>query len=446
MTAATSSDTLLSYAITTKPDPLQASPAVGNPLRGSITIVVSNNTQDTIYCDEIDFSFSPGDGPTDLTSDTKGILAAASPAGQWDISQTADGTFTATPVIPRYQAILSTGLVFEIYNTAINQQPGTATLTVQEVSGPDPDPTTMTTGTYYLTKFPYATNFRNLAASLPLVGYNQTVTLTWEGSGGPSYTMTVGSAGIATRSYDVTNVRSWTSPPLTTAATFELVAEWQEEGQTATATLSTTVLVADPSITATNLSVTGTTSIFGDPQPLDYYGVYQALTDGLMIATGGYSPVPPMPLAAALFIRLQAGTLKPPLGFMPVISVTAQAGTIGLFDFEWNHVETCLFGTATLPVRNKLFFSYSGTWDPTQRGKLPQTWAWWIPLSVGPAANTFKYLPDVEVPEFLPPVQPSRPPDREPARRELVSVLERIVGTPISDKDKQQLLDVLRTL
>jgi hypothetical protein len=52
--------TLLAYAITTDPDPLQASPSRGTPPTVALTIVVPNNTSEPIFCEQIQFGFPVG--------------------------------------------------------------------------------------------------------------------------------------------------------------------------------------------------------------------------------------------------------------------------------------------------------------------------------------------------------------------------------------------------
>ncbi|MFD1538815.1 hypothetical protein [Nonomuraea guangzhouensis] len=250
--------TLLAYAVTTDPDPLQVSPASGNPSYGGLTIVVSNNTSQAIYCRQIQFTLPIGTLAQDLTNVTTGILTAATPSGNWQLTQTSDGVFTALPTAPQYEEITTDGLVFQIYNIVVNQQVGTFTLTVQETSSLDDSNWQIQTGTFDLAKFPYGFFFGDLAPSAPLVQYHESVDLTWTGSDGPIYTMFAGG-----HAYDVTDTRTWTSCRLTGDTTFLLQASLQQQGETVTAYQSTTVIVADPSLTATDLTVLTTSTLQG---------------------------------------------------------------------------------------------------------------------------------------------------------------------------------------
>ncbi|NUR91439.1 MAG: hypothetical protein HOY71_45830 [Nonomuraea sp.] len=252
--------TLLAYAITTDPAPLQVSPVSGNPSQGALTIVVSNNTSQVIYCEQIQFSFPIGPLAQDFTNTATGILTAAAPSGQWELTQTSDGVFTALPTAPEYQEITTDGLVFQIYNVVVNEQVGTFTLAVQETSSPDGSQWRVETGAFDLAKFPYGFFFGNLAPSAPLAPYQGSVELTWTGSDGPTYTM---SSSDGTPPADVTDTRSWTSCPLTGDTTFLLTASLQELNETVNAYQSTTVIVADPSLTATDLTVLTTSTLQG---------------------------------------------------------------------------------------------------------------------------------------------------------------------------------------
>jgi hypothetical protein len=261
--------TLLSYALTTGQDRLQVSPPDGNPSYGAVTIVVANlSTTTPVLVQQIQFSVAVGPNATDLTaaSAVSGILVTASPPTQWQIAQTAAGVFTATPE-GEHGTITGTGLAFRLSNIVLNQQVGTAVLTVRETSGAAPagaKPTpAVSTTTLPLPKFPYGFFVSHLTASAPQVANGGTVTLTWVGSDGPTYLLLFGD-----QSADVSTVRTWTSPPLAQDTTFFLKATAQSQGETVTECLAVTVTVAEPSLTAhdltvrTNATVTGT-STFG---------------------------------------------------------------------------------------------------------------------------------------------------------------------------------------
>lgn len=243
---------LLAYGITTNPDPIQASPASGNPALTSIVITVSNNTDGAIYCNKITFGIPVGDLAQDLVTNagSSGILVSANPSAKWKISSTSDGVFTATPVTPNDNKITTDGLSFQIYNIQANQQVGTFTFTIEEKSSTDNINFTDKTDNFTLAKFPYGFYVNNFSASSPMVQDGDPVTLKWSGSDLGSYTMLYG-----TQSVDVTDVRTWTSPAITETTTFSLRASVQLQGETVDNYLYITVIVANPELVVTSLDV-----------------------------------------------------------------------------------------------------------------------------------------------------------------------------------------------
>jgi hypothetical protein len=252
---------LLSYGITTNPSPLQVSPASGSPSMSSLVFVVSNNTSKPVYCKQIEFEIQLGDDPQQLTNDASSILVSCNPSTAWQISQIGTtGVFVATPLKPEDEEITLQGLSFQIFNIPVNKAMGATTVYVRETSS-----TTSGSGyqkrdnSFDLVKFPYGFYFGNFAASKPLVGNLQPVTLSWNGADIATYTMIYDDKLV-----DVTNVRSWTSPPLTRATTFQLKASVQQYGETVDTYLSVTVIVADPDIVARSLDVLKTSKLEGD--------------------------------------------------------------------------------------------------------------------------------------------------------------------------------------
>lgn len=252
---------LLSYGITTNPLPLQVSPASGSPSLSSLVFVVSNNTSKPIYCKQIEFEIQLGDDPQQLTNDASSILVSCNPSSAWQISQIGTtGVFVASPLKPEDEEITLEGLSFQIFNIPVNKAVGATTVYVRETSS-------LTSGSgfekrdnsYGLVKFPYGFYFGNFAASKPLVGNLQPVTLSWNGADIATYTMIYDDKLV-----DVTNVRSWISPPLTRATTFQLKASVQQYGETVDTYLSVTVIVANPDIVATSLDVLKTSKLEGD--------------------------------------------------------------------------------------------------------------------------------------------------------------------------------------
>ena len=259
-TTSVDNNCLLDYAISTSPDPLQASPLQGNPSIAALTIVVSNGTTDPIYCDRITFSFDIGPLAQNLTNVGKGILCAASPSDQWRIAGNDEGVFVATATKPEYREITTNGLVFQIYNVQVNQQVGTFAFNVDEHSSPDNITYQDHYNTYNIAKFPYGFFVNNFIANKPQVQNGETALLTWIGSDLATYTILYDNQPPV----DVTNVRSWKTPPLNHDTNFILKASAQSLGETVNTYLSTVVSVANPVLNATSLTVLQTSALHGN--------------------------------------------------------------------------------------------------------------------------------------------------------------------------------------
>ncbi len=279
---AETSECLLSYGITTNPDPIQVSSANGTISMTSIVITVSNNSMNAIYCNQIKFSFPIGNLAQDLASSSSGILMAANPSDQWNISMTSDGVFTATPVKPSDNLITTDGISFQIFNIPTNTEVGTFTFSVAENSSADNKTFTNKNNSYDMSKFPYGFYMDNFAASAPYVEHGDEVTLTWNGSDLASYTMYYNGTSEV-----VTNTRSWKSPNLTETTTFALKASVQEQSETANTYLYLTVIVSSPDLVGTTLTVSGASTLNGPTTVNQSFVVTGTESDVVNLTTKG---------------------------------------------------------------------------------------------------------------------------------------------------------------
>ena len=252
----TSSSTLLTYSLNTMPDPLQASPPQGNTVYGALSFVVSNSGTVAVSVTQIQFTIPIGTLAQSLTNNPDAVLYAASPSGQWNIAMTSAGVFTAVPQSGQPIVVTTDGLIFQLYNIPVNQQVGTVEIVVHETASSEGQPAQVRNAQFSVAKFPYGFFFANLTAQVPLVEIGQTVTLSWQGSDLATYTMY-----WDTQSKDVSQVRTWTSPPLTNDTTFLLRATIVLQGETVTRDLTTTVIVANPDLKGSTLAVSGMSSL-----------------------------------------------------------------------------------------------------------------------------------------------------------------------------------------
>ncbi|HEY0319609.1 MAG TPA: hypothetical protein VGC66_01430 [Pyrinomonadaceae bacterium] len=202
-------DTLLSYAVSSNPDPIQVSPQTDDPSPATLMIVVSNDTHQLIDCQSISFSFLKGTNAKDFFSDDTGI--GTSHSDGWSINQSG-ALFTATPDTAADGQVGADGLSFVISNIKVNEQPGTTDMTITEV-------TTSNTGTLDipLAKFPANFTVGDLNASSLSVAQGGSTTLSWSGSSGATYTLQYGDTVVnetkdgqplpATGSYEVDDLQ-----------------------------------------------------------------------------------------------------------------------------------------------------------------------------------------------------------------------------------------------
>lgn len=249
---------LLNYSIETTPSPLQASPQQGEPTTAALTVVVSADEGETVYCDRIVFSFEIGEIAQALTNVSSGILSAASPSGEWQIQETGPGIFTATPTKPMYQKIDANGLVFQLYNIKVNRQVGTFAFTIQEHSSSDGSAFSNYKDVYEIAKFPYGFFVGGFTASAAEVQVGTPVLLTWHGARNATYTMLYNNQSV-----DVTLLRRWQSPPLTSNTTFilKVTPTLEESSEDINTYLQVTVDVRDPDLVTDMFVVKETASI-----------------------------------------------------------------------------------------------------------------------------------------------------------------------------------------
>lgn len=256
----TTSSTLLDYALATLPDPIQASPVDGNTVYASLTFLISNGSNKAVSLSQVQFELPVGKIAQKLTNDPGAVLYGSSPTGQWDIKMTSSGVFTALPSSGEPVSVTTSGIVIQLFNIPVNQEPGTFELVVKETASSSSEPSQVRKATFTVAKFPYGFFFSNFTSQVPLVEVDHPVTLTWDGSDQATYMMYWGDA----QPQDVTAVRAWTSPNLTMDTTFLLRAKVVYDKETVIRDLTTTVIVADPELQASTLKVTGVASLEGN--------------------------------------------------------------------------------------------------------------------------------------------------------------------------------------
>lgn len=176
----------LTYAVSTSPNPLQASPQKGAPSLAELTIVVSNTSHHAINCSSISFALLAGTGARDFFHEASGIATNVS-TPNWNIVKS-DNVFTATPVNPTHGKIGSEALTITLSNIQVNAQPGTTEMTITEITGDN------STGTLRiaLAKFPPTFEVGDLDADPLSVGPGGSTVLSWSGVSDATYAIQYG--------------------------------------------------------------------------------------------------------------------------------------------------------------------------------------------------------------------------------------------------------------
>ena len=269
------SNTLLTYSLMTTPSPVQVSPSVESPSLATLTFVVScprsvgtANLAQIIVAIPVDAQNKPAD-PTNLAA-TPPLLNSASISStgtdEWVVSAgIAPGVFIFTPKGGGVVALSEQSLTIAFTGIQVNRVVGTALVKINEwaASGnntPPPVDGPPSGGvSVEVAKFPYGFFAGNFTTDKPMIDNGQSATLSWVGSTGATYKIL-----FAREERNVSNVRSWLSPELFNTTTFILEVSAQVGNQTVTLYFSVTVIVANPSFTASDLTVLTTSKLLGE--------------------------------------------------------------------------------------------------------------------------------------------------------------------------------------
>jgi hypothetical protein len=207
--------TLLRYALTSNPFPLQASAQTGSPDVATLTLVATNATDKGVPLQGLLVTLPIGDGAAQLAASATGIGPVPPPgwklagtqfpkdAVQYTFQPTGDGTVGSQQ-----------SLVFTFNSVTINQQPGTCEVVVMEGSN-NCQPPACPTDTLYLTKFPNGWGTVSFWADPPIVPAGSGTTLNWSGPAGATYAIE-----YYTQQTGLVNVPEPGQPPLANAGRY----------------------------------------------------------------------------------------------------------------------------------------------------------------------------------------------------------------------------------
>jgi hypothetical protein len=215
---------LLQYALTTLPSPLQA----GIP--GNLTLTISNGGRQLVTVTSIVITLPVGTNAKDLTAGT-GFQTVA-PSG-WNLAPSG-GVLTLTPEAGT-GPIGADAVTILIASVAVNEQPGTANLFIDETAalgGGSPVESTMSLP---VAKFPIQFWLSDLVATPTQVAFGGSCSLMWNGTQADQATYTLsylGSAGSVSvpvgnlGPYQATNLTIF---PVTFSLTVSLIVPGQDQ-------------------------------------------------------------------------------------------------------------------------------------------------------------------------------------------------------------------------
>ncbi|MBW4464898.1 MAG: hypothetical protein KME07_05595 [Pegethrix bostrychoides GSE-TBD4-15B] len=215
---ANTDNTVLSYTVTTNPNPLQISSSTS-----SLTVVVYKSAPPEVTCSSLTFTVVPGKNDTDLTTDP-GTITTSCPTG-WTESSSADdpGVFTFTST-PGNGTIRADGLSFVFNNIAVNDQVGGTPLNIKEtVTPPSGGQPQINTISFTLSKFPKNFELQYFNINPATVAPGGTANLSWSGSASSQNVTYDYSLSYGTNTFDnLPNTDSYPVENLLETTTFTL--------------------------------------------------------------------------------------------------------------------------------------------------------------------------------------------------------------------------------
>ncbi|MFI9319263.1 hypothetical protein ACIGXI_05620 [Kitasatospora aureofaciens] len=275
-TTGAAAEPLLSFELTTNPDPLKASPE--NPSmpeeKGELIIVGSRHHREAADVEWIRVKVPAGTMSPDLAANLTSVTARISLDGWTPHLDESSDEFVFTPAADHGTIGPDTGFTIQLSQIPINRKVGTSPITVTEHSRTGNSAFQKRSTTFGVGKFPADFYLRNLVAT-PLVIDNscdpdpndpekdcREVTLTWERSTNATYELLYGNTSL-----NVTNGTTRKVPNVTSDTTFYLRGTaGTDSTNPVVRTLSAHVSVLKPDLEVRNLTVRGTTELIGTTQ------------------------------------------------------------------------------------------------------------------------------------------------------------------------------------
>ncbi|MBT2527786.1 hypothetical protein J7E91_20750 [Streptomyces sp. ISL-99] len=251
-------DPLLSYAVTTTPSPLKASPE--NPQAeeeiGELIISVARQSGTPADVEWIKVKIPSGTMAPDLATDLAKVSPRISLAG-WTVRLDAGAKeFVCAPTSGHAPVGPDIGITIQLSDIPVSRKVGTAPLTVTERSRTGSAAFQDRTTVFDIGKFPADFYLRNFLCEPSIIPNGGDIKLTWERSANATYELLY--PGV---DRDVTNRTSLDIEGVRSDTTFYLRATTGDPTNPVVRIISTQVTVLKPDLEVGNLTVHGTSDL-----------------------------------------------------------------------------------------------------------------------------------------------------------------------------------------
>ncbi|WP_405843145.1 hypothetical protein OG528_31930 [Streptomyces platensis] len=280
----TANEPLLSYELTTSPDPLKASPEDPQTpeVTGELVIVGSRQNRTPADVEWIKVNIPAGTMSPDLSTDLTKATARIS-LSNWTVRlDTATEEFVFTPTASHTPIGPDTGFTIQISQIPINRTVGSSPITVTESSRTGSSAFRESSTEFNVGKFPPDFYMRNFLCNPLVIDNGGEATLTWERSPNATYELLYGETNL-----NVTNVTTRTITNIKSDTTFYLRGTAGDTSNPVERILYAQVTVHKPDLNIGNLTVNGEASFNNTVRVSSDVTVENALTvKGLLTADG----------------------------------------------------------------------------------------------------------------------------------------------------------------
>ncbi|MGW1976913.1 hypothetical protein [Streptomyces sp. NPDC001889] len=277
--------TPLGYRVRTSPSPLRISTAARDS-HATVEVVVTNDGPEPAVREAVTVSLPSGTGPGSLTALPQAVSARVDDPA-WTAEHRGGGVFALRPAVPGTPLPPGGRITLTLTGVVVDRMPGTVTVDIAEALPPGGPRRTTAAHAVRLAKAAPDALLEDFRPDSAGVANGETVTLTWKCREGPDFELFHDDQRVPVNGFISDGSGRWTSPPLTRATAFMLLASTTEDGAPVTYGLTTAVTVDIPDLEVGDLDANGTVRLFGQAQELPVTTqseatTYFADTDGIL--------------------------------------------------------------------------------------------------------------------------------------------------------------------